>query len=91
MTGFNPLPPEASTMATQVDALFYVLLGLSVFFVLLIAGLIVYFGIRYREGSKADRTGKQESNYRLEFFWAAVPFVISLGWIALLHRPFAAP
>jgi cytochrome c oxidase subunit 2 len=79
MTGFNPLPPEASTMATQVDALFYVLLGLSVFFVLLIAGLIVYFGIRYREGSKADRTGKQESNYRLEFFWAAVPFVISLG------------
>ena len=45
-------------MAPQVDALFYLLLGLSLFFILLIAGLIIYFGIRYREGSKADRSGK---------------------------------
>jgi cytochrome c oxidase subunit II len=79
MTGFNPLPPQASTMAVQVDALFYVLLGLSIFFILLIAGLILYFGLRYREGSKADRSGKRDGNLRLEFFWAAVPFVISLG------------
>jgi cytochrome c oxidase subunit 2 len=88
MTGFNPLPPEASTMATQVDALFYLLLGLSIFFILLIAGLIVYFGIRYREGSNADRSGKQTTNYRLEFFWAAAPFVISLGvfyWAGSLY------
>ncbi len=79
MTGFTLLPPEASTMAIQVDGLFYALLGLSVFFILLIAGLILYFGLRYRQGSNADRSGKQDNNYRLEATWAVVPFVLSLG------------
>jgi cytochrome c oxidase subunit II len=79
MNGFTLLPPEASTMAVQVDGLFYALLGLSVFFILLIAGLILYFGVRYREGSNADRSGKSNGNYKLEATWAAIPFVISLG------------
>lgn len=79
MSGFTLLPPEASTMAIQVDGLFYALLALSVFFILLIAGFILYFGLRYRQGSNADRSGKQDNNYRLEATWAVVPFVLSLG------------
>lgn len=78
MTGFELFPPEASTMATKVDVLFLALLGLSIFFVLLIGGLIVFFGIRYREGSTASRVGKSTGNYKLEFMWAIIPFGMSL-------------
>ena len=45
----TPLFPEAaSTMARRVDALYFFLVGLTAFFSLLIAGLIVYFAVRYR-------------------------------------------
>src|SRR5207302_6918492 len=47
-----PLFPErASTMATRVDALYFFLLALAAFFSLLIAGLIVYFAVKYRRRS----------------------------------------
>ena len=45
----TPLFPEsASTMAPRVDALYFFLVGLTAFFSLLIAGLIVYYAVRYR-------------------------------------------
>ena len=54
-----PLFPEAaSTMAGRVDALYFFLLAVSIFFSLLIAGLIVFYAIRYRRRdphSAADR------------------------------------
>jgi len=39
-------PEQASTVAGQVDALLFFLLGISGFFALLIAGLIVVFMVR---------------------------------------------
>ena len=40
MWGLPLFPPQASTLAPQVDALFFFMLGVSAFFSLLIAGLI---------------------------------------------------
>jgi len=39
------VPEQASTVAGQVDALYYFLIGVSVFFSLLIAGLVIYFAV----------------------------------------------
>ena len=47
----TPLFPEsASTMSSRVDALYFFLLAIAVFFTLLIAGLIIVYGIRFRRG-----------------------------------------
>ena len=44
----TPLFPEsASTMAPRVDALYFFLIGITVCFSLLIAGLIVYYAVKY--------------------------------------------
>ena len=42
-SGFPLFPEQASTLAGQVDGLFFFLLGVTAFFSLLIAGLIVVF------------------------------------------------
>ena len=44
----TPLFPEAaSTMASRVDNLYFFLLALTAFFSVLIAGLIVYYAVKY--------------------------------------------
>ena len=42
------IPENASTVAGSVDALYFFLVSVSVFFALLIAGLELYFAVRYR-------------------------------------------
>ena len=47
-SGTPLFPEQASTMAGRVDGLYFFLLAVSIFFSLLIAGLIVFYAIRYR-------------------------------------------
>jgi cytochrome c oxidase subunit 2 len=77
----TPLFPEvASTFAGDVDALYLFLVGLSAFFSLLIAGLVIYFAVRYRRRHPRE-IGVREggSTMALEVAWSVIPLVISLG------------
>src|SRR6185503_14615528 len=52
LMGPLPLFPEqASTMAGRVDALYFFLIGISIFFTLLIGALVIGFAVRYRRRS----------------------------------------
>ncbi len=73
------VPPLASVIGSQVDGLFWFLCGLSAFFAALIAGTILFFCIRYREGADADRSHPPPRNLPLELTWIAIPFAIMLG------------
>jgi cytochrome c oxidase subunit 2 len=53
--GFQLLPEQASKLAVQVDILYYLLVGLSIFFALLIFFLIYIFAVRYRRRSEEYR------------------------------------
>jgi cytochrome c oxidase subunit II len=54
--GDVPFVPEpASTFAWQVDSMYFVLIGISALFTIPIVFLIVYFGVKYRRGSRAER------------------------------------
>src|ERR1700741_3406430 len=46
------VPEQASSVAPSIDLFFAFMVAVSAFFSLLIAGLIVYFGIRYRAGAQ---------------------------------------
>src|SRR6478736_5974712 len=75
----TPLFPEAaSTMAHRVDALYFFLLAVSGFFSLLIAGLVVYFAIKYRRRHKDDVGVQVAGGLMLEIGWTVVPFLITL-------------
>lgn len=75
----SPLFPEAaSTIATRVDALYFFLLGVAAFFSLLIAGLIIYFAIKYRRRSPREIGQRLATHYALEITWTVVPFIITM-------------
>ena len=80
-------PARASTMAAEVDALFGGLILVSVFFSLLIAGLIVFFAVYYREGSGRGG-GAPVAHHGLEAFWIAVPLGIVLFFFVWSARVF---
>lgn len=93
--GFPLFPQQASAMASQVDALFFFLLAVSLFFSILIAGLIVYFTIRYRRRSEYEIGTVTRPHVMLEVVWMLVPLGISLiffGWGSVLYfRMFRPP
>ncbi len=91
----TPLFPEsASTMASRVDALYFFLLAVSVFFSLLIAGLIVFYAVRYRRRSPDAVGARIHGGMMLEITWTVVPFLITLVmffWGASVYFAMARP
>lgn len=74
------LPAPSSTMAGEIDALFYFILGVSTFFFLLIVTLAVVFTIKYRrrpeEDVRARQTDAPGHNAILEIVWIAIPTLL---------------
>jgi cytochrome c oxidase subunit 2 len=71
-------PEQASTMAARVDALYFFLNAVAVFFSLLIAGLIVYFAIKYRRRSPEAVGHVVHGGLLLEIGWTVIPFLITM-------------
>ena len=78
MWNFPLFPDKASTVAGQIDALYYFLLAVSVFFSLVIVIALVYSAVRYRKGSKATREGATNENLPLELAWSIIPLIIAM-------------
>jgi cytochrome c oxidase subunit 2 len=76
--GFQLLPEQASTIASQVDHLYWFLVGVSGFFSGLIVILILVFAIKYRRSVNPTPQQPVESAMALELFWTVVPSVLVL-------------
>ena len=75
----TPLFPErASTMAGRVDALYFFLIGITVFFSLLIAGLIVYYAVKYRRRAPDEIGATIHGGLLLEVVWSVIPLLITM-------------
>jgi len=72
---FELFPEAASTAAPSVDRLYIFLLGLSLVFTVLIAGLVFYFAIKYRRGNRVDRT-QLPTSIRMELSWMIISLPI---------------
>ena len=70
-------PEAASSIASRVDSIFWFMTGLTVLLSGLIALAIVFLGIRYRRGSKVDRSQYVPPLW-LELSWILVPIPILL-------------
>jgi cytochrome c oxidase subunit 2 len=71
-------PDGASTTAGSVDALYFFLVAVSVFFGLLIAALLVAFAIKYRRRSDDERPALIHGSLPLELTWTLIPAGIVL-------------
>jgi cytochrome c oxidase subunit 2 len=90
-----PLFPEAaSTMAPRVDALYFFLIGVTAFFSLLIAGLIVVYAVKFRRRSPDSVGARITGGLVLEITWSVIPLGIVLtifAWGASVFFAMARP
>ena len=81
MQSWIPFVPEsASTESGKVDALYFYLSGVTVFFTLLIALAIIFFVIKYRRRSPHEVPRPIAGSHRLEMLWSVIPFVIAMSF-----------
>ena len=94
MFGFPLFPERASTIAAEVDALYFFLVGLSGFMSILIATLIVSFAVRYRRRHPDEVGAQVHGGLLLEIGWTVVPFIITMViffWGAKVYFAMANP
>ena len=82
------VPEQASTLARDVDHLTFFLVGMSTFFTVLIAAMILVFAVRYRRRA-ADQVGSSfDESWLLEVTWTVIPLMIVLftfAWGARIY------
>lgn len=88
------MPPQASSFAFEVDALYLVLVLITILFFAAIGGLELYFAIKYRRRSATEIPPEVHESRMLEISWIVIPFfvvMILFVWSASLffklYRP----
>jgi cytochrome c oxidase subunit 2 len=79
---FHLFPENAARGATEVDWIFWALTALSAFIMVLVFVPIIYFAVKYRKGSNADRTLPKMSTLKFEITWTVIPLIVGLGIFA---------
>lgn len=88
------LPDQASTISSQVDWLYFFLVAMSIFFSFLIAGLVIYFAVKFRRTSDDQKTVEMHASSMLELAWTVIPFIIVMGvfaWGASIYYTMSRP
>ncbi|NNG45679.1 MAG: hypothetical protein HKM86_01005, partial [Deltaproteobacteria bacterium] len=82
MANAYALGEAASRTTGQVDALFLFIAGVSLFFFLLVEGLLIYFAIRYRrrKGAEGVETPDIRSHLLLETVWVLIPSLVVVAF-----------
>ena len=82
MANAYALGEAASRTTGQVDTLFLFIAGVSLFFFLLVEGLLIYFAIRYRrrKGAEGVETPDIRSHLLLETVWVLIPSLVVVAF-----------
>jgi len=79
LPGFQLFPPQASTLAPEVDNLYLGIISITAFFAIIVVVCVIWFAIKYR-----DRTGDKvgapiTGSVPLELGWSLIPFFTAIG------------
>jgi len=79
LSGFQLFPTQASTLAPEIDNLYFGVLAITSFFALVVVIFVVYFAVKYRDYT-GDKVGAPVTgSMPLELGWSLIPFFISMG------------
>src|SRR6266567_382192 len=87
-SSFPIVPESASTLSGEVDALYFYISGVTVFFTLLISAVVLFFVIRYRRRNPFEIPRPIEGSMKLETLWSVIPLLIAMSifvWGAKLY------
>jgi cytochrome c oxidase subunit II len=81
-------PPTASSIAQDVDLLYYFLTALTLFFTALIFGIIFFFMVKFRRRSPDEIPADTKTHLSLELAWTIIPTLITFVifvWASVLY------
>ena len=78
-SSFPFIPESASTLSGDVDALYFYISGVTVFFTMLISLVVIFFVIRYRRRNPFEIPRPIEGSTKLETLWSVIPLVIAMS------------
>lgn len=85
---FRFIPEQASTLAPQVDQLYWFIIGVTAFFGVLTSVLVVYFAVKYRTNDPLAIGAPITGSIPLELAWSVIPFLISVVIFAWASQVF---
>src|SRR5918911_318572 len=94
MEGLPLFPPEASSMAGRVDALFWFLLAGSALICLGVFSAMLFFVVKYRRRPGNELGRRPGPTMKIELTWTLIPLglaVIPFVWGARLYLDLARP
>jgi cytochrome c oxidase subunit 2 len=78
MSSFPLFPEAASSIARDVDYLYFFILAVSGFFALLVSALVVYFAVKYRRRHPDEVGADIHGSIALELLWTTIPFLLAM-------------
>jgi cytochrome c oxidase subunit 2 len=75
---FPLFPPNASSVATEMDLLYGFLVAVSAFFTVLVAALVIIFTIKFRRRHPDEVGADIHGSLALELTWTFIPFVLAM-------------
>jgi len=89
------MPESGSTLSGDVDALYFYLTGVTIFFALLIGGVIIFFVVRYRRRDPSEIPRPIEGSTKLETLWSVIPLLIAMSFFvwgaSIYYRQYRPP
>jgi len=82
------VPDSASTFSWKVDAVYFYLSGITLFFTLLISAILIFFVLRYRRRTPYEIPRPIAGSHKLETLWSVIPFLIAMtifGWASKVY------
>jgi cytochrome c oxidase subunit II len=76
------VPESASTLSWKVDALYFFISGVTIFFTLLISATLIFFVMKYRRRSPHEIPRPVAGSHKLETLWTAIPLLIAMAIFA---------
>ena len=70
------MPPANSTIAGEVDSLFYFIFYTAIVFFVIVMFFTTYFVIKYRRKGKEEKTSGVAYNTKLEILWTVIPTIL---------------
>lgn len=86
-------PAQAAEAASGVDTLYSAMLWMTGILMVGIAGTILYFMVKYRRGTQADRDNPPTGSWTLEAIWVVIPGMVVVGifvWSMILYTSLQA-
>jgi cytochrome c oxidase subunit 2 len=77
------MPPQASSVAGPVDAIFFLIYWICVFFFVLIVALMVIFVVRYRRQPNKGPEASPSHHTPLELTWTIIPLILVIAIFAV--------